>query len=70
MDGGALKKVVSTSQALMIDLDVFQGCLLECALLELINANIYHALRELFRVQTLLKINNAQDFDLSMLTNL
>lgn len=47
MDGGALKKVVSTSQALMIDLDVFQGCLLECALLELINANIYHALREL-----------------------
>ena len=31
----------------MSDLDVFQGCLLESGLLELVNTNIYHALREL-----------------------
>ena len=47
IDSGALKKIMSISQGIMSDLDVFQGCLLESGLLELVNTNIYHALREL-----------------------
>ena len=45
----------------MIDLDAFQGCLVDCTLLRLNNANVNHALRELLP---------NKDIDLSILTNL